>query len=177
MTPYLHGNDYLGLLDELVPELVKMAPIYPHKKAPKELKLKRLPDLKYILHDNRQGHKLGGVMGLQDLMDHVERHDIHVPPQQLIEEKSISPDDIVNIQFTSGTTGAPKGAALTHRNILNNAYFIGERLKYSADERVCIPVPLYHCFGVVLGNLSCMAHKSKLLKLRFSAACVHSIYN
>ncbi len=67
-------------------------------------------------------------------------------------------DDPVNIQYTSGTTGFPKGATLTHHNILNNGYFIGEVLQYSEHDRVCIPVPLYHCFGMVIGNLAITTH-------------------
>ncbi len=67
-------------------------------------------------------------------------------------------DDAINIQYTSGTTGFPKGATLTHHNILNNAYFTGELLGYSEQDRVCIPVPLYHCFGMVIGNLAATSH-------------------
>jgi fatty-acyl-CoA synthase len=69
-------------------------------------------------------------------------------------------DDPINIQYTSGTTGFPKGATLTHHNILNNAYFVGDLLGYTDADRVCIPVPLYHCFGMVLGNLGCTSHGS-----------------
>ena len=71
--------------------------------------------------------------------------------------------DAINIQYTSGTTGFPKGATLSHRNILNNGYFIGEACKYTADDRVCIPVPFYHCFGMVLGNLACTTHGSAMV--------------
>ena len=67
-------------------------------------------------------------------------------------------DDPINIQYTSGTTGFPKGATLTHHNILNNGFFIGETCRYTAEDRVCIPVPFYHCFGMVLGNLACTTH-------------------
>ena len=67
-------------------------------------------------------------------------------------------DDPINIQYTSGTTGFPKGATLSHHNILNNGYFIGEGCRYTAADRVCIPVPFYHCFGMVLGNLACTTH-------------------
>ena len=67
-------------------------------------------------------------------------------------------DDAINIQYTSGTTGFPKGATLSHHNILNNGYFIGEGCGYTERDRVCIPVPFYHCFGMVLGNLACTTH-------------------
>jgi fatty-acyl-CoA synthase len=73
-------------------------------------------------------------------------------------EASLSFDDPINIQYTSGTTGFPKGATLSHHNILNNALFIGEGCRYTADDRVAIPVPFYHCFGMVLGNLACTTH-------------------
>ena len=71
--------------------------------------------------------------------------------------------DGINIQYTSGTTGFPKGATLSHRNILNNGYFIGETCKYTEADRVCIPVPFYHCFGMVLGNLACTTHGSTMV--------------
>lgn len=73
-------------------------------------------------------------------------------------EADIQFDDPVNIQYTSGTTGFPKGVTLSHHNILNNGYFIGRRLHYTSQDRVCIPVPFYHCFGMVIGNLCCTAH-------------------
>ncbi len=73
-------------------------------------------------------------------------------------EFALHPDDPINIQYTSGTTGAPKGATLSHRNILNNAYFSGRMLHYSEHDRVCVPVPFYHCFGMVLGVLACVTH-------------------
>jgi fatty-acyl-CoA synthase len=72
-------------------------------------------------------------------------------------------DDPINIQFTSGTTGAPKGATLTHHNILNNGYFIGEAMKLTPQDKLCIPVPLYHCFGMVLGNLACTTHGTAMV--------------
>lgn len=75
-----------------------------------------------------------------------------------IVEQSIQFDAAVNIQYTSGTTGFPKGVTLTHHNILNNGYFIGIRLNYTQHDRVCIPVPFYHCFGMVIGNLACVTH-------------------
>ena len=72
-------------------------------------------------------------------------------------------DEAINIQFTSGTTGAPKGATLTHHGILNNGYFIGEAMKLTSADSLCIPVPLYHCFGMVLGNLACITHGSAMV--------------
>ena len=73
-------------------------------------------------------------------------------------EAGLDPDDAINIQFTSGTTGLPKGATLTHLNVLNNGAMVGSRLRYGPGDRVCVPVPFYHCFGMVLGNLACLAH-------------------
>src|ERR1700753_1553264 len=73
-------------------------------------------------------------------------------------EATLQIDDPINIQFTSGTTGFPKGATLSHHNILNNGYFIGEAMRLTSDDRLCIPVPLYHCFGMVLGNLAAVTH-------------------
>jgi fatty-acyl-CoA synthase len=72
-------------------------------------------------------------------------------------------DDPINIQYTSGTTGSPKGATLSHHNILNNGYFVGERLGYTEADRVCIPVPFYHCFGMVIGNLGCTTHGAAMV--------------
>ncbi|MGH7764081.1 MAG: AMP-binding protein, partial [Candidatus Dormibacteraceae bacterium] len=72
-------------------------------------------------------------------------------------------DDPINIQYTSGTTGFPKGATLTHHNIINNGFFIGETLRYDEHDRVCIPVPFYHCFGMVLGNLACTTHGATMV--------------
>ncbi len=73
-------------------------------------------------------------------------------------EQSVQFDDAVNIQYTSGTTGFPKGVTLTHHNLLNNGFFIGVRLNYTHRDRVCIPVPFYHCFGMVIGNMACTSH-------------------
>jgi fatty-acyl-CoA synthase len=86
------------------------------------------------------------------------------PENELEElESHLQFDDPINIQYTSGTTGFPKGATLSHHNILNNGYFIGEGLHYTEKDRVCIPVPFYHCFGMVLGNLACTTHGSTMV--------------
>jgi fatty-acyl-CoA synthase len=78
--------------------------------------------------------------------------------RDVLDSLVLDTDDPINIQYTSGTTGFPKGATLTHHNILNNGYFVGELVGYSADDRICIPVPFYHCFGMVMGNLAATSH-------------------
>jgi fatty-acyl-CoA synthase len=78
-------------------------------------------------------------------------------------EESLGFDDPINIQYTSGTTGFPKGATLTHHNILNNGYFVGEAMRLTEVDKVCIPVPFYHCFGMVLGNLACTTHGATMV--------------
>lgn len=87
-----------------------------------------------------------------------------VSPEQVAEvQAGLDPYDAINIQYTSGTTGFPKGATLSHRNILNNGYFVGELCRYTEVDRVCIPVPFYHCFGMVMGNLACTSHGAAMV--------------
>jgi fatty-acyl-CoA synthase len=89
---------------------------------------------------------------------------VSVTDEQLGErEGSLRPDDAINIQYTSGTTGFPKGATLSHRNIVNNGFFTGEGCRYTHVDRVCVPVPFYHCFGMVLGNLACTTHGAAIV--------------
>ena len=96
----------------------------------------------------------------QDLMTGADA----VPVRDLrARERSLQFDDPVSIQYTSGTTGSPKGATLSHHNILNNGFFIGERLKYSPSDRICLPVPFYHCFGCVIGSLAALTHASAIV--------------
>ena len=86
-------------------------------------------------------------------------------PEHVLREReaTLQFDDPINIQYTSGTTGHPKGATLSHHNILNNGFFVGERLRYTSRDRICVPVPLYHCFGCVLGNLAALTHGSTIV--------------
>ena len=101
-----------------------------------------------------------GAMGWDELRSGAAR----VPVERLREREALLQfDDPINIQYTSGTTGFPKGATLSHHNILNNGFFIGEGCRYSEADRVAIPVPLYHCFGMVLGNLACTTHGAAMV--------------
>ena len=87
-----------------------------------------------------------------------------LPPEVLERrEQALQFDEPINIQYTSGTTGFPKGATLSHHNVLNNGFFVGEALRLTEDDRVCIPVPFYHCFGMVLGNLACTSHGATMV--------------
>ena len=119
--------------------------------APGNLQAARLPTLRTVicLSDTSPA----GMLRFADVssMATTEHHDRLAELAQVLQF-----DDPINIQFTSGTTGAPKGATLTHHNILNNGFFIGEAMRLTEHDRLCIPVPLYHCFGMVLGNLACI---------------------
>ena len=142
-------SDYIGLLTQLAPELTTS--------RPGALRAARLPDLRIIL---QIGGTSAGTIAFCDVATlATEQH--HAALARL--QPTLQFDDVVNIQFTSGTTGSPKGAALTHHNILNNGFFIGEAQRLSERDRVCIPVPLYHCFGMVLGNLACTTHGSTMV--------------
>ncbi|MFN2464346.1 MAG: AMP-binding protein, partial [Candidatus Dormibacteria bacterium] len=111
-----------------------------------------------------QSHELREALVLEDGWDALLRDGEAVSADTLAErEASLKFDDAINIQYTSGTTGFPKGATLSHHNILNNGFFIGETLAYTPADRVCIPVPFYHCFGMVLGNLACTSHGATMV--------------
>jgi fatty-acyl-CoA synthase len=118
-------------------------------------------DLKSLESVIRLGRdKTPGMLNFDDLM--VDASDAEVEQLEAL-GAALQFDDPINIQFTSGTTGAPKGATLTHHNILNNGHFIGEAMRFSEKDRLCIPVPLYHCFGMVLGNLACLTHGATMV--------------
>ena len=102
---------------------------------------------------------LAASLVLEDDWDGLLAEGDRVAPRDLAaREATLQFDDPINIQYTSGTTGAPKGATLSHHNILNNGFFVGEALRLGPEDRVCIPVPFYHCFGMVMGNLACSSH-------------------
>lgn len=138
------SSDYLEMIRRLAPELEKC--------EPGRLISAKLPTLKIVI-----GIKEDPGQGIF-LFDQIRT--LGGPAQQLRLDditRSLSPDDSINIQFTSGTTGAPKGATLSHFNIVNNASHVVDRMNFSDTERLCIPVPLYHCFGMVMGSLGCVS--------------------
>ena len=103
-------------------------------------------------------------VGTSDFDDLIAAGDDVAPQMRSAERMStLTPDDAINIQYTSGTTGFPKGATLSHRNILNNGYFVTELINFTADDRLAIPVPFYHCFGMVMGNLGCTSHGATIV--------------
>ena len=143
-------SDYLGMLRELAPEL--------DSATPGELLAKILPHLKTVIQIGEAD--VPGTYAFVDVMAMGAKAgsaalEALAPTLQF--------DDPINIQFTSGTTGSPKGATLTHHNILNNGFFLGETLEYSETDRICIPVPLYHCFGMVIGNLAAVTHGAAMV--------------
>jgi len=109
-------------------------------------------------------HALRVALVIDDDWPLLEQAGRHVTEATLAErEAALQFDDPINIQYTSGTTGFPKGATLTHHNVLNNGFFVGETMRLTPQDRVCIPVPFYHCFGMVLGNLACTTHGAAMV--------------
>jgi fatty-acyl-CoA synthase len=117
-----------------------------------------LPFLKTVIRLGEQ--KTPGMLNFGELT--LDASDAEIESLEALGRR-LQFDDPINIQFTSGTTGSPKGATLTHHNILNNGFFIGEAMRFSERDRLCIPVPLYHCFGMVLGNLACITHGAAMV--------------
>jgi fatty-acyl-CoA synthase len=136
---------YLQMLEELAPELATQ--------TPGDLHAARLPDLRLVIRMSDRG-----VSGMLSFSDVIEQGRATLDTDKLQEiAATLSPDDPINIQFTSGTTGNPKGATLTHRNVVNNARYIAMAMRLSEQDGLCIPVPLYHCFGMVLAVLACVS--------------------
>ncbi len=150
LSPSFKSSDYLEILGSLAPELATC--------APGKLQAARLSHLRLVI---RMGEEASpGMVNFSALT----ATPLPAAAQRLAEvQGTLTAHDPINIQFTSGTTGAPKGATLTHRNILNNGFFVGEAMRLSEQDRLCIPVPLYHCFGMVLGNLACVTHGAAMI--------------
>ena len=147
-------SDYVGMLRELAPEI--------EDSVPGKLEAERLPALTTLIRIG--GGEAAGFLRFDDVLAFGAAPGGARHRAMLAElAAKLQFDDAINIQFTSGTTGQPKGATLTHHNILNNGYFIGEAQRLTDRDRVCIPVPLYHCFGMVLGNLACITHGAAMV--------------
>ncbi len=136
-------EDYLRVVYEICPELKEC--------EPGKLESERLPLLKNVIFLGEDRHP--GMFNWDDI---VEMGKSVTDDQLAARQKSLDPDDVINMQYTSGTTGFPKGVMLTHTNIIGNAKSLGECMKLSAGDNLCIPVPFFHCFGCVLGTLTCV---------------------
>ncbi|WP_082693443.1 aldehyde dehydrogenase family protein [Aquitalea magnusonii] len=144
-SPSFKSSNYIEMLQDLLPELADS--------QPGALRAARMPRLEWVIRMGQQA--TSGMLGFADLLSEPTPQEL-AALQQL--GQTLQFDDAINIQFTSGTTGSPKGATLSHHNILNNAFFTGQAMGFGPDDRLCIPVPLYHCFGMVLGTLTCLTH-------------------
>ena len=142
---HFRATDYVGMLQRLLPEL--------NTAVPGRLETKGVPSLRHVIYLGNDGAP-GGLAWTE----WIERSHRATDADLRSREASLQFDDAVNIQYTSGTTGSPKGATLSHHNILNNGWFVGETLKYTEADRICVPVPFYHCFGCVMGNLAALTH-------------------
>ncbi len=149
-APAFKSSNYIEMLGQLAPEL--------ETARPGELESARLPQLRVAICLG--GEPSAGMLNFADLpgmagaSERLRLEDLSTTLQF---------DDPINIQFTSGTTGAPKAATLTHHNIVNNAFFVGRTMELGERDRLCIPVPMYHCFGMVLGTLTCVAHGASMV--------------
>ncbi len=144
------SSDYLEMLRHLAPELANA--------TPGDLHAEKLPHLRsLIVLDTVPSAGMFRFSDIEALASAESEAAL------LALTPILQPDDPINIQFTSGTTGMPKGATLTHFSILNNGYFVGRSMRFSERDRLCIPVPLYHCFGMVMGVLTCVTHGATMV--------------
>ena len=144
------GSDYVAMLRELAPELGRA--------APGKLKAKRLPDLRHVIV--MADAAAAGAFAFPEVV--AMGHGVEAARLDAV-TATLDRHDAINIQFTSGTTGLPKGATLSHRNIVNNARFTTDAMAFTEDDRLCIPVPFYHCFGMVMGTLGCVTKGAKMI--------------
>ncbi|MCB0015351.1 MAG: AMP-binding protein, partial [Anaerolineales bacterium] len=144
------SSDYTGMLYDLAPEL--------NKSTPGQLQAARLPALRTIVRLGAEASP--GMFSWEQLM---ALGDTVTAEQLTAVQSQLQFDDAINIQYTSGTTGYPKGATLSHHNILNNGYLVGSIMRFSEQDKLIIPVPMYHCFGMVLGTMACVAFGATMM--------------
>ena len=150
LVPRFKSSAYADMINQVVPEL--------KASQPGALTSRALPLLKTVITIGAE--RFPGMLTWAEFM----RMGENVSDEDLAERgQDCDFDDVINVQYTSGTTGLPKGASLTHHNILNNAYFVAEGMHLTEKDRLCIPVPLYHCFGMVLSSLLCVTHGSTMV--------------
>ena len=150
ISPVFKTSNYTEMITTLAPELAQC--------EPGQLKAEKLPDLTTVIRMSSE--KIPGMFSWDELMEMGGS----ISDEQLNErQRQQEFDDPINIQYTSGTTGFPKGATLSHHNILNNGYFMARLQNFTHNDRLCIPVPLYHCFGMVMGNLGCITHGATMI--------------
>ncbi|MEQ8194646.1 MAG: AMP-binding protein [Rhodospirillales bacterium] len=144
------SSDYIAMLNELAPEIASS--------PPGRLKTAKIPDLRWLIQLGESD--VSGMIRFDSLPERAGNES-----KVRLEEvrRTLQFDDPINIQFTSGTTGTPKASTLTHHNIINNAYFSGEAMRFTHEDILCIPVPMYHCFGMVLGSLLCAMHGAAMV--------------
>ncbi|GCE08267.1 AMP-binding protein [Dictyobacter aurantiacus] len=150
LAPEFKSSHYIQMVQALAPEL--------NTCAAGQLQAARLPELTTVIHMGT--HDVAGMYRWSDVM--ALGHEVDAARLAEVQRQQQF-DDAINIQYTSGTTGFPKGATLSHHNILNNGYFVAHLQNITHEDKMCIPVPLYHCFGMVMGNLGCVTHGATMV--------------
>ena len=147
ITDGVSGNDYVEIVNNLIPEL---------KTTQRgKLRSERFPELKNLIYIGQEKHR--GMYNTAEML----LLGSNLPDDELLRiKKAVNCHDVVNMQYTSGTTGFPKGVMLSHHNIANNGYLTGEHMKFTQKDKLCVCVPLFHCFGVVLATMNCLTHGS-----------------
>ncbi len=150
ISPAFKTSNYTEMVQTLAPELAQ--------NEPGKLKAEKLPELTTVIRMTAE--KIPGMFTWDELL---AKGDEVSDEQLTTRQREQEFDDPINIQYTSGTTGFPKGATLSHHNILNNGYFVADLQNITHEDKICIPVPLYHCFGMVMGNLGCITHGATMV--------------
>ena len=155
LTKGVKEADFVEILQDTVPDLANTEP-------GEELEIEGLPYLKHVVLIGDEAAGAPGITVYDEFLEGAER----ISEEELKERQaSLDPDESINMQYTSGTTGFPKGVQLTHANIVKNAFYIGECMDLGPEDRVCIPVPFFHCFGCVLGTLNTVTHEGTMVPI------------